>query len=47
MAPTLAFRPMPFVLAQGTGLEWMTIAALVIPALLLLVLIWLGQRNTV
>ena len=27
----------------GTGLEWMTIAAIVLPALLLLVLVYLGR----
>lgn len=33
--------------AAGTGLEWMPIASFVVPAVLLVVLIWLGQRHTV
>jgi len=31
----------------GTGLEWMTIAAVLLPALLLVVLAYLGRQNTV
>jgi hypothetical protein len=44
---------MPFVLAQaptlssGTGLEWMVIASLVVPAVFLVLVLWLGSRNTV
>lgn len=44
---------MPFVLAQaptlspGTGLEWMVVASLVVPAVLLVLILWLGSRNTV
>jgi uncharacterized membrane protein YqiK len=43
---------MSFVLAQatastGTGLEWMVIASVVVPAVVLVLLIWLGSRNTV
>jgi hypothetical protein len=44
---------MPFVLAQapplspGTGLELMVIGSFVVPALLLVLILWLGSRNTV
>ena len=31
----------------GTGLEWMPIASVVVPLVLLVVVIWLGSRNTV
>jgi hypothetical protein len=31
----------------GTGLEWMTIAAIVLPALVLILLVYAGQENTV
>jgi hypothetical protein len=31
----------------GVGLEWLVIASLVVPALLLVVIIYLGSRNTV
>jgi len=31
----------------GTSLEWMTIAAVVLPAVLLVVLVYVGQRDTV
>lgn len=31
----------------GTGLEWMTIAAVVVPAVLLVALVWVGRRKTV
>ena len=31
----------------GTGLEWMTVGAVVVPALLLVLLAYLGQQNTV
>jgi hypothetical protein len=31
----------------GTGLEWMAIAAVLLPALLLVLLVYAGQRNTV
>jgi hypothetical protein len=30
-----------------TGLEWMPIASIVVPAVLLVVLVWLGQRRRV
>jgi hypothetical protein len=33
--------------AHGTGLEWMTIASVVVPAVLLVVLIYLGSKSTV
>lgn len=32
---------------HGVGLEWMPIASIVIPALLLVAIIYLGSRNTV
>lgn len=31
----------------GTGLEWMALAALLIPALLLVALVYLGSETTV
>lgn len=31
----------------GTGLEWLTVWALVIPAVLLVLLVYLGARTTV
>jgi hypothetical protein len=31
----------------GTGLEWMTVAAVVLPAALLVALVYAGSRNTV
>lgn len=33
--------------AGGVGLEWMPVASIVVPAVLLLVLLYLGSRNTV
>ena len=30
----------------GTGLEWMTVAAVVLPALVLVILVYLGPSNT-
>jgi hypothetical protein len=32
---------------SGTGLEWMTLGALLIPALLLVVLVYVGAEETV
>jgi len=32
---------------SGTGLEWMTVAALVVPAILLVVLVYVGQKQTI
>jgi hypothetical protein len=32
---------------HGVGLEWMPIASLLVPALLIVVLIYFGSRNTV
>ncbi|WP_181149219.1 hypothetical protein [Salinibacter sp. 10B] len=31
----------------GTGLEWMTVGALLLPALLIVLLVYLGESNTV
>ena len=31
----------------GTSLEWMTVAAVVLPAVLLVVLVYVGRRDTV
>jgi hypothetical protein len=31
----------------GTGLEWMTVSAVLLPALLLVVLVYLGSSDTV
>jgi hypothetical protein len=33
--------------SSGTGLEWMTVASVVVPAVLIVVLVWLGTRKTV
>lgn len=33
--------------AQGTGLEWLTIAAVVVPAVLCAVLVYLGTKSTI
>jgi hypothetical protein len=49
----LRARMNPLLLSQladvphGIGLEWMPIASIVFPAVLLLVIIYLGSRNTV
>jgi hypothetical protein len=32
---------------QGTSLEWMPIASFIVPAVLLVVLVYLGSRKTV
>jgi hypothetical protein len=32
---------------HGVGLEWMPIASLIVPALLLVIVIYFGSRNTV
>lgn len=32
---------------HGTGLEWMTIAAVVVPALLVVLLVYVGSRTAV
>lgn len=32
---------------HGVGLEWMPIASILVPAVLILALIYLGSRNTV
>lgn len=32
---------------HATGLEWMVIASLLVPAVLIVVLLYLGARNTV
>ncbi len=46
--PSLPVLPAAdFDYAGGTGLEWMPLASVVIPAILLLLIIWLGSRNTV
>lgn len=33
--------------AHGTGLEWMTVGSVVLPALLLILLVYLGRGQTV
>ena len=49
----LTVEPMTLLYAQamdvphGVGLEWMPIASLIVPALLLVIVIYLGSRNTV
>ena len=32
---------------HGVGLEWLVLASLLVPALLLVLLLYLGSRNTV
>jgi hypothetical protein len=41
----LALSPLPE--GYGTGLEWMPVAAFLVPFVLLLLLLWFGSRNTV
>ena len=44
----LAFLALkPDIGAQGTGLEWMPVAAVLLPILFLLVLMYVGSRRTV
>ena len=31
----------------GVGLEWMPLASVIVPIVLLMAIIWLGSRNTV
>ncbi len=33
--------------SAGVGLEWMPIAAVIIPAVLLVAILWYGSRNAV
>ena len=37
----------PTIEGYGTGLEWMPVAAFIIPLVLLVLILWLGSRNTV
>ena len=37
----------PELLEYGTGREWMPLVSLLVPAVLLIAIIWLGSRNTV
>ncbi|HLT47028.1 MAG TPA: hypothetical protein VK002_07355 [Rubricoccaceae bacterium] len=41
----LALSPLPE--GYGTGLEWMPVASVLIPFVLLILLLWYGSRNTV
>lgn len=34
-------------IAAGLGVEWMPIAAILLPILILILIVWLGSRNTV
>jgi hypothetical protein len=43
----LVFALGPTPEGYGTGLEWMPVAAVLVPFVLLLVLLWIGSRNTV
>ena len=43
----LALRLGPTPEGYGTGLEWMPVAAVVVPVVVLLLIVWLGSRNTV
>ncbi|CAM3374623.1 hypothetical protein [Rhodothermus bifroesti] len=42
--PYLLQSPEP--VSMPTGLEWMVVASVVVPAVLLAVLIWLARRTT-
>jgi len=46
-AVTLALRMGPMPEGYGTGLEWMTIASVVAPVVLLVLIAWYGSRNSV
>jgi hypothetical protein len=37
----------PDLLDYGTGREWLPLASVIVPAALLVAIIWLGSRNTV
>ena len=43
----LALLLAPDLIGYGTGREWMPLAAIIVPAVLLVAIIWLGSRNTV
>lgn len=47
--PTLAvlLQAIPQIPSIPTGLEWMPIASLVVPALLLIALVYVGRKTTV
>lgn len=45
--PALLARLAPLPEGYGTGLEWMPVASVVVPLVLLVIVIWLGSRNTV
>lgn len=47
LLPILAQNNWQDVPAIPTGLEWMTVASVVVPAVLIAVLIYMGSRNTV
>ena len=46
-SPPMLLPPLAADHLHGTGLEWMPIASVLVPAVLLVVVIWLGSRNTV
>jgi hypothetical protein len=37
----------PADISPGTGLEWMTVASVVVPTVLIIVLVYLGSKQTV
>lgn len=45
--PLLAFLLGPEHAGHGVGLEWMPLASIVLPIVFLVLLLWLGSRNTV
>ncbi len=45
--PLLALLLGPDTAGYGVGLEWMPVASVLVPLVLLVVLLWLGSRNTV
>jgi hypothetical protein len=43
--PALAMGPMPE--GYGTGLEWMILASVAVPVVVLILVAWYGSRNDV
>jgi hypothetical protein len=47
MPPLTALALGPSLEGYGTGIEWMVIASVVAPVILLLLIAWYGSRNDV
>ena len=45
--PAVLLQSMPQVTSMPTGLEWMPIASIVVPALLIIFLVYYGRKTTV